>query len=126
MKKFWSLNSEARALIVSTLLIVIGVGGTAFLFWFHRYDIPLAILLGGGIVALAWFALYLAKKASKPHIKTEIAIMFSRLIVITLLAILFAVLAYHASIVIISPIFMIIAYFVISVVAMVFYIRKGE
>ena len=61
MKKFWSLNSEARALIVSTLLIVIGVGGTAFLFWFQRYDIPLGVLIGGAVVALTWLALFFVK-----------------------------------------------------------------
>ena len=52
MKKFWNLNSEARALIVSTLLIVIGVGGTAILFKIHHYDIPLGHLIGGMIVTL--------------------------------------------------------------------------
>ena len=126
MKKLWNQNNEAKALIVSTLLTILGFCGTAFLFWFRRYDIPLAVLLGGGIVLLAWLALYFTKKTNKQHTKLEIFILFMRLILITSLAIVFAVLAYAFQVVIISPIFMIISYFVISLNAMIFYIRKGE
>ena len=126
MKKLWNQNNEAKALIVSTLLTILGFCGTAFLFWFHRYDIPLAVLLGGGIVLLAWLALFFTKKTNKQHTKLEIFILFMRLILITSLAIIFAVLAYAFQVVIISPVFMIISYFVISLIAMIFYIRKGE
>ena len=126
MKKFWSQNSEARALIVSTLLTVIGVGGTAFLFWFNRYDVPLGILVGGIVVILTWLALYFVKKSNKPHIKLDIALIYIRLAVIVLLAILFAVLAFKFSLVIISPIYMVIAYLVVSLAAMSVYIKKGE
>ena len=125
MKKIWSQNSEARALIISTLLTVIGVGGTAFLFWFHRYDIPLAILLGGAVVSLTWFSLYLVKKSNKPHIKVDITLIYVRLAIIVGLAILFAVLSYHYQVVIVSPIYMIIAYLVISLTTMVVYVKKG-
>ena len=125
MKKLWSQNSEARALIISTLLTVIGVGGTAFLFWFHRYDIPLAVLLGGAVVSLTWFLLYLVKKSDKPHVKLDITLIYVRLAVIVGLAILFAVLTYHYHIVIISPIYMVIAYLVISLITMVVFIKKG-
>ena len=126
MKKFWSQNSEARALIVSTLLTVIGVGGTAFLFWFNRYDVPLGILVGGIVVILTWLALYFVKKSNKPHIKLDIALIYIRLAVIVLLAILFAILAFKFSLVIISPIYMVIAYLVVSLAAMSVYIKKGE
>ena len=126
MKKFWSQNSEARALIVSTLLTVIGVGGTAFLFWFNRYDVPLGVLVGGAVVALTWLALYFIKKSNKPHVKLDIALIYIRLAVIVLLAILFAVLAFSFSLVIISPLYMVIAYLVISLSAMAVYIKKGE
>ena len=126
MKKLWNQNNEAKALIVSTILLILGFCGTAFLFWFHRYDIPLAILTGGGIVVLAWLTLYLVKRTNKPHTKLEIAILFSRLILVTSLAILFAVLAYALKIVVVSPIYLIISYFVISLVAMIFYLKKGE
>ena len=125
MKKLWSQNSEARALIISTLLTVIGVGGTAFLFWFHRYDIPLAVLLGGAVVSLTWFLLYLVKKSDKPHVKLDITLIYVRLAVIVGLAILFAVLTYQYHIVIISPIYMVIAYLVISLITMVVFIKKG-
>ena len=125
MKKLWSQNSEARALIISTLLTVIGVGGTAFLFWFHRYDIPLAVLLGGAVVSLTWFLLYLVKKSDKPHVKLDITLIYVRLVVIVGLAILFAVLTYQYHVVIISPIYMVIAYLVISLITMVVFIKKG-
>ena len=126
MKKFWSLNSEARALIVSTLLIVIGVGGTAFLFWFHRYDIPLGVLIGGAVVALTWLALLLIKRTGKPMVKLDIAFIYIRLGVIVALAILFTVLNIVYGVVIASPISMIIAYGVISILTMLVYIKKGE
>ena len=126
MKKFWSLNSEARALIVSTLLIVIGVGGTAFLFWFHRYDIPLGVLIGGLVVALTWLALFFVKRSGKPRIKLDIALIYIRLGIIVALAILFTVLIIVWGIVIASPISMIIAYGVISILTMLVYIKKGE
>ena len=126
MKKFWNLNSEARALIVSTLLIVIGVGGTAFLFWFQRYDIPLGVLIGGVVVALTWLALFFVKRSGKPRIKLDIALIYVRLGVIVALAILFTVLIIACGIVVASPISMIIAYGVISILAMIVYIKKGE
>ena len=126
MKKLWNQNNEAKALVVSLILTILGFCGTAFLFWFHRYDIPLAVLTGGGIVVLAWLTLYLVKRTNKPHTKLEIAILFSRLILVTSLAILFAILAYALKIVVVSPIYLIISYFVISLVAMIFYLKKGE
>ena len=126
MKKFWSLNSEARALIVSTLLIVIGVGGTAFLFWLHRYDIPLGVLIGGAVVALTWLALLLIKRTGKPMVKLDIVFIYIRLGVIVALAILFTVLAIVYGIVIASPISLIVGYGVISILTMMVFIRKGE
>ena len=126
MKRFWSLNSEARALIVSTLLIVIGVGGTAFLFWFHRYDIPLGVLIGGAVVALTWLALFLVRRTGKPMVKLDIAFIYIRLGVIVALAILFTVLSIVYGVVIASPISLIVAYGVISILTMMVYIRKGE
>ena len=126
MKKFWNLNSEARALIVSTLLIVIGVGGTAFLFWFHRYDIPLGVLIGGMVVALTWLALFFVKRRNKPNIKLDIALIYIRLGIIVTLAVLFAVLQFTNTAVIASPISLIVAYGIISILTMMVYIKKGE
>ena len=126
MKKFWNLNSEARALIVSTLLIVIGVGGTAFLFWFHRYDIPLGVLIGGMVVALTWLALFFVKRSNKPNIKLDIALIYIRLGIIVTLAVLFTVLQFTNVAVIASPISLIVAYGIISILTMMVYIKKGE
>ena len=125
MKKFWNQNSEARALIVSTLLTVVGLCGTLFLFWFHRYDVPLAVLLGGSVVSLTWFLLYLVKKSNKPHVKIDITLIYVRLVIIVGLAFLFAFLAYQFKIVIVSPVYMVIAYLVISLATMVVFIKKG-
>ena len=126
MKKFWNLHSEERALIVSTLLTVIGVGGTAFLFWLGFYEIPLGVLVGGAVVALSWLALFLIKKSAKPHIKLDILFIYLRLGVIVALAILFTVLSIVYKLRIISPISMILAYLVISIVTMIVFIKKGE
>ena len=126
MKKFWNQNSEARAIIVSALLTFIGVGGTAFLFWFNHYEIPLGVLVGGGVVILSWLALYLVKKSNRPHIKIDIALIYIRLGLIVALAILFTVLGIVYGIKTVSPISMIVAYLVISIPAMLVYIKKGE
>ena len=125
MKKLWNQNSEARALIVATLLTILGGCGTAFLFWFHRYDIPIGVLLGGVIVTLSWLALYLIKRSDKPHIKLDITFIYIRLALIVALAVLFGVLSYHFKVVIVSPIYLIISYLVISLLTMVIYIKKG-
>ena len=126
MKKFWNLNSEARALIVSTLLLVIGVGGTAFLFCLGYYEIPFGVLVGGAVVALSWLALFLIKRSAKPHIKLDILFIYLRLGVIVVLATVFAVLAVIYGLRIISPISMILAYLVISIITMMVFIKKGE
>ena len=126
MKKFWNQNSEARAIIVSALLTIIGVGGTAFLFWFNHYEIPLGVLVGGIVVILSWLALYLVKKSNRPHIKIDIALIYIRLGLIVALAILFTVLGIVYGIKTVSPISMIVAYLVISIPAMLVYIKKGE
>ena len=126
MKKFWSLNSEARALITATLLTLIGFGGTAFLFWFNYYDIPLGVLIGGAVVSLSLLALYFVRRSGKPKVKLDIALIYTRLGVIVALAILFTVLRIALDIVIASPISLIVAYGVISVLAMIVFFRKGE
>ena len=126
MKKFWNLTSELRALLVSAFLTVLGLGGTAFLFWFQHYEIPLGVLVGGLVVALSWLALYLVKRSNKPHIKLDIALIYVRLGLIVALAILFTILGIIYGLKIISPISMIVAYLVISIPAMLVYIKKGE
>ena len=127
MNKLWSQNSEFRAFIVSALLTLLGVGGTAFLFWFHRYDVPLAVLLGGGVVTMTWFSLYLVKRTNRPHTKIDITLIFTRLFIVVSLAFLFAILDYQFNLVIVSPIYLVVAYLVISLVTtFVFIKKKGE
>ena len=127
MNKLWSQNSEFRAFIVSALLTLLGVGGTAFLFWFHRYDVPLAVLLGGGVVTMTWFSLYLVKRTNRPHTKIDITLIFTRLFIVVSLAFLFAILDYQFNLVIVSPIYLVVAYLVVSLVTtFVFIKKKGE
>ena len=126
MKRFWNQTIELEALIISLFATVIGFLGTAFLFWFHRYDIPLAILTGGGIIALTWFALFLSRRRNIPIVKLDIFLIFLRLILITSLTILFAVLDMTLGLVIISPIYLVISYLIISLLTLIAYFRKGE
>ena len=125
MKKFWNQNSEARAVIVSILLTIVGVGGTAFLFWLGFYEIPFGVLLGGVVVTLSWLALYLVKRSDKPHIKVDIVLIYLRLAVVFILAVVFTILGMVYGLKIVSPIAMILAYLVISIPTMMVYIKKG-
>ena len=126
MKRFWNQTIEIKALIISSLATVIGFLGTAFLFWFHRYDVPLAILTSGVIITSTWFALFLSRKRSLPVVKLDIFLIYLRLILITSLTILFAVLNLTIGLVIVSPIYLVISYLVISLLTLIAYFRKGE
>ena len=126
MKRFWNQTVEIKALIISSLATVIGFLGTAFLFWFHRYDVPLAILTSGVIITSTWFALFLSRKRSLPVVKLDIFLIYLRLILITSLTILFAVLNLTIGLVIVSPIYLVISYLVISLLTLIAYFRKGE
>ena len=126
MKKLWNQNNEARALLVSIIITILGVGGTAVLFWFHRHDIPLAVLIGGGVAILSWLVLYLVKRSNKPHNKIDIAIIYARLALVVALAVTFAILSYQFSLRIVSPIFIIISYSVVSIISMIVFLKKGK
>ena len=126
MKKFWNQSIEVKALIISLIVTVLGFGGTAFLFWFQRYDIPLAILLSGTIVAVTWLCLYLSKRKGQKHIKLDLVLIYLRLILIVSLAILFTVLQLIVHVVTVSPIYLIVAYLVISLMTLIAYFKKGE
>ena len=126
MKRFWNQTIEIKALIISMIATLLGFLGTAFLFWFNRYDIPLAILTSGVVVSLSWFALHLLRKKSKPLVKLDIILIYLRLAVILCLTIIFAIIEINLSLVIISPIFLVISYLVISLLTLLAYIRKGE
>ena len=126
MKKFWNQSLEVKSLIISLTLTTLGFLGTAFLFWFQRYDVPLAILASGIIVSLTWLFLYLSKKSDKKHVKLDIVLIYLRLTLVVGLAILFTVLQLTLGLVIISPIYLIIAYAVISLFTLIAYFMKGE
>ena len=126
MKKIWNQPLEVKALIISLTLTILGFLGTAFLFWFQRYDVPLAILASGIIVSLTWLFLYLSKKSDKKHVKLDIVLIYLRLTLVVGLAILFTVLQLTLGLVIISPIYLIIAYAVISLFTLIAYFMKGE
>ena len=126
MKRFWNQTIEIKALIISMIATLLGFLGTAFLFWLNRYDIPLAILTSGVVVSLSWFALHLSRKRSKPLVKLDIILIYLRLAVILCLTIIFAIIEINLSLVIISPIFLVISYLVISLLTLLAYIRKGE
>ena len=126
MNKFWNQTLEVKALIISLVATVMGFGGTLFLFWFHRYDIPLAVLTSGVIVALSWFFLYLSKRSNNKHAKLDLFLIYARLTTIVILAIVFTALELALSLVIISPIALVAAYLVISLLTLIAYFRKGE
>ena len=126
MNKFWNQTLEVKALIISLLATVVGFGGTSFLFWFQRYDIPLAILTSGVIVSLSWLALYLSKRGNTKRVKLDIALIYIRLILVVLIATLVTVLEINFAIVTISPVFLVISYLVISLLTLIAYFKKGE
>ena len=126
MKNFWNKSIEFKSLVISSITTGFGFLATMFLFWFHRYDIPLAILLGGMIPILTWLFLFLLKRKGQPHLKLDIVLIYLRLALITSLAILFAVLQFAYSIVIVSPIVLIIAYLAVSLLTLLSFLRKEE
>ena len=126
MNKFWNQTIEVKALTISLIVTVLGFGGTAFLFWFQRYDIPLAILTSGAIVSLSWLALYLSKKGNTKRVKLDIALIYIRLILIVLIATVTTILEIKLAIVTISPVFLVISYLVISLLTLIAYFKKGE
>ena len=126
MNKFWNQTLELKALIISLVITVIGVGGTSFLFWFQRYDIPLAILTSGVIISLSWLALFLSKRGNAKRVKLDIALIYIRLILIVLIATVTTILEIKLAIVTISPVFLVISYLVISLLTLIAYFKKGE
>ena len=126
MNKFWNQTLELKALIISLVITFIGFGGTSFLFWFQRYDIPLSILASGAIISLSWLALYLSKRGNTKRVKLDIALIYIRLILIVLIATVTTILEIKLAIVTISPVFLVISYLVISLLTLIAYFKKGE
>ena len=126
MKKFFSLNLEIKALIISITATVLGFLGTVFLFWYNRGDIPFGVLTGGGIIILGWLILYLSKKHGKETAKLDVFVIFLRLTLLVLFAAVFAVLRLKLNLYIISPVSLIIAYLVVSLLTLIAHIGKDK
>lgn len=126
MKKFFSQNLEIKALIISITATVLGFLGTVFLFWYNRGDIPFGVLTGGGIIILGWLILYLSKKANKETAKLDVFIIFLRLTLLVLFAATFTVLRLKLNLYIISPVSLIIAYLVVSLLTLIAHIGKDK
>ena len=126
MNKFWNQIIEVKALIISLIATILGFGGTSFLFWFQRYDVPLAILTSGAIISLSWLALFLSKRGNTKRVKLDIALIYVRLILIVLIATVTTILEIKLAIVTISPVFLVISYLVISLLTLLAYFKKGE
>ena len=126
MKKFFSQNLEIKALIISVTATVLGFLGTVFLFWYNRGDIPFGVLTGGGIIILGWLILYSSKKANKETAKLDVFVIFLRLTLLVLFAAVFAVLRLKLNLYIISPVSLIIAYLVVSLLTLIAHIGKDK
>ena len=126
MKKFFSQNLEIKALIISITATVLGFLGTVFLFWYNRGDIPFGVLTGGGIIILGWLILYSSKKANKETAKLDVFVIFLRLTLLVLFAAVFAVLRLKLNLYIISPVSLIIAYLVVSLLTLIAHVGKDK
>ena len=126
MKKFFSQNLEIKALIISITATVLGFLGTVFLFWYNRGDIPFGVLTGGGIIILGWLILYLSKRGGKETAKLDVFVIFLRLTLLVLFAAVFAVLRLKLNLYIISPVSLIIAYLVVSLLTLIAHVGKDK
>ena len=126
MNKFKDQSIEFKAFIISLIASVVGFLGTAVLFWFNRYDVPLAVITSGLIVTLSWLFLYLNKKKEKPNPKLDIVFIYLRLILIVILAIVFIVLEITLSLVTVSAVFLVVSYLVISLLTLLAYVGRRE
>ena len=124
---FWNRTIEFKSLIISAIVTLIMFLTTMFLFWCGHPEIVFALLTSGGIVTLSWLVVYLYKrKHPEPKIRLDIVFIYIRLSLIVITAIIFAVLQLTLSLVIISPIFIIVGYFVVSMLNLIALIRKDQ
>ena len=126
MNKFWNQTVEFKSLVISLITTLLAFGGTLVLFWFNRYDIPLAVLASGVVVSVSWLILYLNQRSANPKVKLDIFAIYLRLSLIVVMAIVFTALDLTLNLVIISPIFLVVSYIGYSLVNLLAYIRKDS
>ena len=126
MKQFWNQTVEFKALIISSIVTILGFLGTLFLFWFNHYEIPLAVLLGGLIVSMSWLILNLSKRDGKARVKLDIFAIYLRLGVVAILTALFAFLQLRFNLVTVSPTFLIVSYLTVSLLTLLAFIGKDK
>lgn len=126
MNKFWNQTVEFKSLVISLITTLLAFGGTLVLFWFNRYDIPLAVLASGVVVSVSWLILFLNQRSANPKVKLDIFAIYLRLSLIVIMAIVFAALDLTLNLVIISPIFLVVSYIGYSLVNLLAYIRKDQ
>lgn len=126
MNKFWNQTVEFKSLVISLITTLLAFGGTLVLFWFNRYDIPLAVLASGVVVSVSWLILFLNQRSTNPKVKLDIFAIYLRLSLIVIMAIVFAALDLTLNLVIISPIFLVVSYIGYSLVNLLAYIRKDS
>lgn len=124
MKNFWAKEIEYKALVISCLATLLVFLATMVCFWFNRYEIPLAGLVGGGVVVMSWLVLLINKKRQRKSLPADIFLIYFRLVFIALLAALFTYLQLEFSLVIVSPIFLIVFYLIISMFTLIAYWKK--
>ena len=126
MKKFLNQTVEVKALVISLVALVLGFLGTTFLFWFNRYDIPLGVLYGGGIIAITWSILLCVKRKNNETARFDIFIIFLRLSLVVIGAVVASIIELNAHIRTLSPISLIIAYLVTSLLTLLAFIGKDK
>jgi len=126
MNKFWNQTVEFKSLVISLITTLLAFGGTLVLFWFNRYDIPLAVLASGVVVSVSWLILFLNQRSANPKVKLDIFAIYLRLSLIVIMAIVFAALDLTLNLVVISPIFLVVSYIGYSLVNLLAYIRKDQ
>lgn len=126
MKKFLNQTLEVKALTISAIATVLGFLGTIFLFWFNRYDIPLGVLYGGGIIALSWLVVLLAKKNGKETAGFDIFIIFARLFLLAAGAVACSLVQRFAKLYTLSPVAIVIAYLAVTLLTLIAFIRKEQ
>ena len=125
--KFWNRPLEFKSFIICLITTLVMGLSTMCLFWLGYPEICLGLITSGSIVTLSWLIIYLyRRKHPEPKVKIDVIFIYVRLFLIVALAILFAVLQLTIKLVIISPVFLMIGYFVISLVALLALYRKDN